>query len=84
MLRLAVSEGKVVAGICSACVTLAKAGILKGKRATVYPGDAQTFTPFVGEYTASDVEQDGLLITANGPGAAEKFGTAVLELINQS
>lgn len=66
--------GKVTAAICSACVTLAKAGVLKGRRATVFPGDKDEFAPLVGDYTAADCEVDGIFITATGPGSAEQFG----------
>ena len=74
-------QGRVIAGICSAALTLAYAGVLKDKRATVFPGDAALFIPLVGEYTASVCEVDGCCVTANGPDAAEAFGKAILELL---
>jgi len=74
MLRGAASSGKLVAGICSACVTLAKSGVLTDRRATVWAGDASILKPLVGQYTAATCEEDGLFITANGPDAAEEFG----------
>ena len=77
LLRAAAERGAVVAGICSAAVTLARAGVLKDKRATVFPGDAEIFAPLVGEYTASACEQDGRCVTANGPDASEAFGKAI-------
>src|SRR3989339_977267 len=41
VVRLFNAMGKVVAGICSAAAILALAGILKGKKATVFPGEAE-------------------------------------------
>ena len=78
----AAQQNKVVAGICSACVTLAKSEVLKGKNATVFPGDTKELQPLVGKYTAADCEVDGRFITANGPGAAQKFAKAILDALN--
>jgi protease I len=72
----AAAEGKVLAAICVAPITLAKAGVLKGKRATAsFPGsmlEAEGAT-----YTGTTVERDGLIITANGPAAARLFGQTI-------
>ena len=81
LLREAVGAEKVVGGICSAGVTLARAGVLRKKRATVWPGDADIFSPLVGEYTAASCERDGLVVTANGPGAADEFGRALAAVL---
>lgn len=78
LLREATREGLVVAGICSAAVTLARAGVLAGRRATVWPGDGEILAPLVGTYTAAQCEVDGKFITANGPTAAEAFGDALV------
>jgi len=78
IVREALREGLVVAGICSAAVTLAKAGVLAGRRATVWPGDGEIFAPLVGTYTASECEVDGRCITANGPNAAAAFGASLV------
>lgn len=77
LIRDAAAAGKLTAGICSAAVTLAKAGVLEKRRATVFPGDKECFVPLVGEYTAADCEVDGHFVTADGPGSAEAFGTAL-------
>jgi protease I len=71
------SSGKITAGICSSVVTLAKAGILKEKRATVYPGDSKELIDRGINYTASEVEEDGNIITASGPKAAYDFGKKI-------
>ena len=75
----AFSSGKLVAGICSGAVTLAKAGILKGKRATVFPGDAQELISAGVNYTANPVEKDGKIITASGPSAAADFAEEIVK-----
>jgi protease I len=81
LLRAGAARGAVVAGICSAAVTLAYAGVLKDKRATVFPGDAELFEPHVGQYTAAPCETDGRCVTANGPGAAEAFGMTIRDFL---
>jgi len=78
LLREALREGLVLGGICSAAVTLAKAGVLAGRRATVWPGDGEILAPLVGTYTAAECEVDGRCITANGPTAAAAFGDALV------
>jgi len=73
-------KGKIVAAICIAPVTLANAGVLEGKRATVWNGDYVSKLEDKGAtYTGEDVTVDGNIITANGPGAAEEFGNAIVE-----
>lgn len=79
--RKMAAAGKVVAAICSACVTLAKAGVLQGRRATVWPGDGEVLRPLVGEYTAAVCERDGNFLTANGPAAAGRFGETLVGML---
>jgi protease I len=78
----AAAEGKVLAAICVAPITLAKAGVLKGKRATAsLPGsmlEAEGAT-----YTGTTVERDGLIITANGPAAARLFGQTIAAALEE-
>jgi len=77
LVKEAFSKGKVVAAICIAPSTLANAGILKGKKATCYPSEGSNLKAKGAMYTASSVEIDGKIITANGPGAASAFGRAI-------
>lgn len=63
--------------ICIAPTILAAAGVLHGKKATVWDsgGEQATFLRKHGaDYTGASVTMDGLIVTANGPGAAEEFG----------
>ncbi len=83
LLKDAVLSGKVVAGICAASVTLAKAGILKGKRATVFSGDSKELINNGVNYTAAPLEIDGNIITADGPRAARAFGEEIVKALNK-
>jgi protease I len=78
----AISADKVVGAICIAPAILANAGVLKGKRATVYSTESESLKAGGSDYTAKPVEKDGKIITASGPAAAVEFGeTLVKELL---
>ncbi len=70
------ASGKVTAAICAAPIVLSAAGVLRGRRFTMYPG--------FGDYLAPDeiptgrlVERDGGVITGKGPGATVFFAAEV-------
>jgi protease I len=77
----AYEKGKVVGAICIAPSILANAGVLEGKKATCFNSESSNLETQGAEYTGSDVEIDGNVITANGPAAARKFGAAVAEAL---
>ncbi|MFH1820862.1 MAG: DJ-1/PfpI family protein [Methanobacteriota archaeon] len=80
--REASKRGKKVCAICIAPVVLANAGLLKGKRATVFPGDyVKDIVNKGAAYTGKPVEVDGNVITANGPAAAREFGRAIAKAL---
>ena len=80
--REAYEAGKVVAAICIAPVILANAGVLRGKRATVWDGDfVKQLEANGASYTGNSVEIDGKVITANGPHAARQFAEAIAKLL---
>ena len=81
MLNEAVKQNKIVGAICIAPVTLANAGILAGKKATVYSSETQKLVDKGAECTGKDVERDGNVITASGPAAAKRFGEALAEAL---
>lgn len=81
LLQQAYQEGKLVGGICSAAVTLARSGILKGKHATVYSGEAQQLIKAEAVYNGRPVEIDGNILTADGPDSAKDFGRALVDFI---
>jgi protease I len=73
------TPGKIVAAICLAPVTLARAGILTGKKATVFE-DKATIAELKNRgalYEKADVVISGNIITASGPQASEKFAKAI-------
>ncbi len=73
------SQGKVVAAICIAPSTLANAGVLNEKKATVFSSEKDNLEQKGATYTGEDVTVDGNIITANGPGAAQEFGNKIVE-----
>ena len=89
LLRKAKEKQKIISAICIAPLILAKAGILSGKKATVWssPFDRQPIQ-ILEERGAIFVEKsvvvDGKIITANGPSAAEEFGKTILKLLTLS
>lgn len=81
--RETVSKNKVLGAICIAPTILARAGVLKGKRATVWNEDGEQSKLLDEEgatYTGEDVTIDGLIVTGNGPAAAEEFGRTLAGL----
>ncbi len=70
------SSGKLICAICAAPSVLGKMGLLRGKKATCYPG----FEKYLdgAELSEANVAESGNVITANGMGAALDFGFAVL------
>ena len=76
---------KPVAAICLSPVVLARAGILRGRKATVFPSpDAVAELKNGGAAPVNlPVVIDGNIITANGPEAAAEFGRAVVSVLNR-
>lgn len=78
----AISTDRVLAAICIAPVTLANAGVLKGKRATVWSSEAGSLRSGGANYTGRAVEKDGNIITASGPTAAQEFAEKLIKALN--
>ena len=70
-------RGTLLCAICAAPFVLGINDLLKGKRATCYPG----FETYLhnATYTGALVESDGQIITAKGPGAAAEFAFAIAD-----
>lgn len=79
----AYSAKKIVGAICIAPVTLAKAGLLKDKKATTYSSTVNDLKSAGAKYTGADVEKDGNIITASGPAVAQEFGETILKALGQ-
>ncbi len=65
------SQGKVIGAICLSGAVLARAGVLNGKQATVYPmpESLKALKDGHANYVEQPVVQDGHIITADGPPA---------------
>lgn len=74
---------KTIGAICIAPVTLAKAGLLKNKKATTYSSTVNDIKACGAVYTGADVERDGNIVTASGPTAAQKFGEILVKALSQ-
>jgi len=83
ILSEAVKQNKIVGAICLAPVTCANAGILKGKKATVYETEASRLKEKGAEYSGASVQRDGRIITANGPQAAKEFGETIATALKE-
>lgn len=84
--KSSVNQGKVTAAICIAPAILAKAGVLKGKRATIWTSVVDKSMVSVidaggGAYSDAEVVVHGKVITGCGPDAGEKFAEKILEAI---
>lgn len=84
--REAVSQNKVLGAICISPAILANAGVLKGKKATVWSSNMDKSAVKMLEsggcdYQTENVVIDGKIITANSQEQARKFSEKVLELL---
>jgi peptidyl-prolyl cis-trans isomerase A (cyclophilin A) len=79
----ALNSGKVVAAICLAPNTLAKAGILSGKKCTAFSSIKKDMKSSGCTFTGSRIEVDGNIVTASGPEAAQEFAHTILRLIKR-
>jgi 4-methyl-5(b-hydroxyethyl)-thiazole monophosphate biosynthesis len=71
--------GNLLAAICAAPMVFAEAGVLKGKRATIYPGmEAHLIDS---DYVDEKVVTDGNVVTSKGPGTAIPFALEILRLL---
>lgn len=70
------SQGRKLAAICAAPIALGKAGVLKGKYATCYPGFEDGLTGV--KLSLERVVKDGNIITSRGPGTAMEFALALV------
>lgn len=72
-------SGKWIAAICAAPMVLGHLGLLKGKKATCYPGNEPDLLDAT--FTGASVEKDGNIITAKSAGVSVKFGLALAEVL---
>jgi len=80
------AQNKLLCAICISPAILAKAGILNGKKATVWTSalnkDAQKVLEGNGAiYQKDSIVQDGKIITADGPSVAKEFAEKILDAL---
>jgi 4-methyl-5(b-hydroxyethyl)-thiazole monophosphate biosynthesis len=73
---VAANDG-ITAAICAAPKTLDVAGVLKGKKATNYPGMKDDIAS--AQFCEDAVVDEGKVVTSRGPGTAMEFALALLE-----
>ncbi len=85
LLNEAFGKGKVISAICISPVVLAKAGLLEGKAASVFPADdaIAEMKKAGADLKEKPVVADGKIVTGNGPECAAEFGETVIEVISQ-
>lgn len=87
IIQQAHKAGKFVGAICYSPRILAKAGILKDKKATGWNDDHELETLFKQYgviYNPEPVITDGNIITADGPQSAAHFGQAIVTIMKQA
>lgn len=81
-----VEVDKVLAAICISPSILAKAGVLKGKKATVWSAPLDKSAIMILEdngaiFKEQAVVVDGKIVTAKGPSAAKEFGQSLVKVL---
>lgn len=79
--RSAAGKSKLLAAICIAPTILANAGVLDGVTATSFSSERRKLEKAGAKYTGAPVEKDGLIITANGPRSAARFGRTIVDAL---
>ncbi len=84
--RDTIERGKILAAICVSPEILAKAGVLKNKKATVWSSALdKSAVKILKEggaiYEDENAVIDGKIITANGPSSAKEFGEKISSIL---
>ncbi|MBX9568115.1 MAG: DJ-1/PfpI family protein [Candidatus Obscuribacterales bacterium] len=84
ILRSMEPADKVIAAICLSTAVLAKAGVIEDRKVTVFATDESLAALKEGGaiYLKEHVVRDGLIITADGPEAATKFGQVIVDTLS--
>lgn len=86
IIQKTVLRKKILAAICISPIILAKAGVLKNKKATVWSsvldrGPTKILKENGAKYESSPVVIDEKIITADGPSSAKVFGREILRVL---
>ncbi len=79
--RDAAAGGKVLGAICIAPAILAKAGVLKGHSATAFASVREILVSGGARVMDSSCVREGMIVTADGPAAAEEFAATVTKVL---
>jgi protease I len=82
IVQRAAADGRPLGAICLAPVTLARAGVLQGKKATVWPDNRGDLSAAGCDVRDDPVVVDGLIVTGNGPDAAGEFAQAFVTALS--
>lgn len=82
--REAVRQKKVLGAICMAPVTLARAGLLKGKKVSAWESTSNMIEKTGAVWNSGDISIAGNIITASGPSAAAEFAEKFIALLKAS
>ncbi len=74
---------KIVGAICLGPMTLAKAGVLSGRKATIFPEREAIgiLRLNAADYVGGELVVDGTVVTADGPMSAGKFGAEIAAML---
>ena len=83
-----VSQNKILGAICIAPTILARSGVLKNKKATVWSKNLDKSAVKIlkqegVDYQQQDVVVDENIVTANGPKASRKFGEIIVRILKE-
>lgn len=78
-IRCFAKNDKYIAAICAAPMVFGAQGVLKGKKATIYPGMEDRLMG--AEYQNEAVVVDGKIITSMGPATAMAFALKLIEIL---
>lgn len=81
LLKTMHETGKYIAAICAAPKVLARAGLLKNRQATSFPGTIAEQDMNGIDYQQQAVVIDGKIITSRGPGTAMDFALSLIEIL---
>ena len=84
-MRTVYDNGGILASVCVGAKPVAKAGLLRGRKATTYPFDNGRHVRYLREHGVGVVDAElavsGRIITGAGPGAALKVALTLLEML---
>ena len=74
-------KGILLGALCIAPVILAEAGVLRGKKATVFESEKDQLISAGAKYTGKPIEFDDNVITCSNPIYTEEFAKRIVKAI---